>query len=149
MTHTEILSKLERYCAYQDRCTSDVISKLKTLQIDEELQNDIVKYLKIEGFIDDERFVQSFIRGKLSTRQWGPNKIRMHLLQKKINNSLIDKYLQDIDKVKLQANLQVAIEKWKRLHGEINKENLPKLFRHLLSKGFGYEDIKGMVKVDL
>lgn len=142
MTYTEILTKLERYCAYQDRCTSEVSEKLKILQVEEKLQNDIIQYLRNEGYIDDERFVQSFIRGKISAKQWGRNKIRMHLQKKKIDNYLIDKYLQDVDEVKYQVGLQSAIDKWIRLHREINPENSPKLYRHLLSKGFSYEEIR-------
>lgn len=146
MSDSEIISKIERYCAYQDRCTSDVLSKLKTLQVEGTAANEILKNLKAEGFVDDERFVQSFIRGKANVKHWGKIKIQLHLIQKGIDKSIIDKYIDTIDENTYQDNLQMTIEKWQRSHGHIVTENLPKLYRHLLSKGYGSADIMTAIK---
>lgn len=146
MNNAEIISKIERYCAYQDRCTQDVLSKLKTLQVEGTAANEILEKLKEDGFIDDERFVQSFIRGKANVKHWGKIKIQLHLIQKGIDKNIINKYLDTIDENTYQDNLQIAIDKWQRSHGRIETENLPKLYRHLLSKGYGSADIMTAIK---
>ena len=148
MTTSEILSKLERYCAYQDRCTQEVLTKLRSMQVEETEAQQILQLLKNDGFIDDERYVQNFIRGKVGIKQWGKQKIRMSLLQKGINKELIDKYIEDITPQQYTENLQTAIRKWSQSHGEITKENTTKLYRHLLSKGYTYDEIKGELKVE-
>lgn len=146
MNNAEIISKIERYCAYQDRCTQDVLSKLKTLQVEDDVAQEILTDLKADGFVNDERFVQSFIRGKANVKHWGKIKIRLHLFQKGIDKNLIDKYIDTINEESYQDNLQTVIDKWQRSNGKVNSENLPKLYRHLLSKGYGSADVMTAIK---
>ncbi|MBP5650010.1 MAG: RecX family transcriptional regulator [Bacteroidales bacterium] len=142
MTSTEILSKIERYCAYQDRCTQEVVTKLRSWQLEEQEQRQVLQILKNEGFIDDERYVQSFIRGKINTKQWGVQKIRLGLLQKGISKELIDKYIEDINPQQYTDNIQTVLRKWTQSHGPVTQENITKLYRHLMTKGYTYEEIK-------
>ncbi len=148
MTSTEILSKIERYCAYQDRCTQEVLTKLRSWQIEEQEQRQVLQILKNDGFIDDERYVQSFIRGKINTKQWGVQKIRLGLIQKGISKELIDKYIEEINPQQYTDNIQTVLRKWTQSHGPITQENITKLYRHLLSKGYTYEEIKGKLKTE-
>lgn len=148
MTSTEILSKIERYCAYQDRCTQEVLTKLRSWQIEEQEQRQVLQILKNDGFIDDERYVQSFIRGKINTKQWGVQKIRLGLIQKGISKELIDKYIEEINPQQYTDNIQTVLRKWTQSHGPITQENITKLYRHLLSKGYTYEEIKGELRTE-
>ena len=50
MTVSEIITKLERYCAYQDRCTQEVLTKLRSLQVEEKEAQQILRLLKNDGF---------------------------------------------------------------------------------------------------
>ena len=144
MTVSEIITKLERYCAYQDRCTQEVLTKLRSLQVEEKEAQQILRLLKNDGFVDDERYAQSYIRGKVGLKQWGKQKIRMSLLQKGIPKELIDKYLEHITPQQYTDNLQAAVRKWTQSHGPVTQENITKLYRHLMSKGYTYEEIKGV-----
>ena len=144
MTSSEILSKIERYCAYQDRCTQEVVTKLRSWKIEEQELRQVLQILKNDGFIDDERYVQSYIRGKINTKQWGMQKIRMGLLQKGISKNLIDKYIEDINPEQYTDNIQASIRKWTQSHGPVTQENITKLYRHLMAKGYAYEEIKGI-----
>ena len=142
MTVSEIITKLERYCAYQDRCTQEVLTKLRSLQVEEKEAQQILRLLKNDGFVDDERYAQSYIRGKVGLKQWGKQKIRMSLLQKGIPKELIDKYLEHITPQQYTDNLQAAVRKWTQSHGPVTQENITKLYRHLMAKGYTYEEIK-------
>ena len=144
MTVSEIITKLERYCAYQDRCTQEVLTKLRSLQVEEKEAQQILRLLKNDGFVDDERYAQSYIRGKIGLKQWGKQKIRMSLLQKGIPKELINKYLEYITPQQYTDNLQAAVRKWTQSHGPVTQENITKLYRHLMAKGYTYEEIKGV-----
>lgn len=144
MTVSEIITKLERYCAYQDRCTQEVLTKLRSLQVEEKEAQQILRLLKNDGFVDDERYAQSYIRGKIGLKQWGKQKIRMSLLQKGIPKELINKYLEHITPQQYTDNLQAAVHKWTQSHGPVTQENITKLYRHLMAKGYTYEEIKGV-----
>ena len=144
MTVSEIITKLERYCAYQDRCTQEVLTKLRSLQVEEKEAQQILRLLKNDGFVDDERYAQSYIRGKVGLKQWGKQKIRMSLLQKGIPKELIKKYLEHITPQQYTDNLQAAVRKWTQSHGPVTQENITKLYRHLMAKGYTYEEIKGV-----
>ncbi|MBO2525393.1 MAG: hypothetical protein CW341_06825 [Bacteroidetes bacterium] len=144
MTVSEIITKLERYCAYQDRCTQEVLTKLRSLQVEEKEAQQILRLLKNDGFVDDERYAQSYIRGKVGLKQWGKQKIRMSLLQKGIPKELINKYLEHITPQQYTDNLQAAVRKWTQSHGPVTQENITKLYRHLMAKGYTYEEIKGV-----
>lgn len=144
MTVSEIITKLERYCAYQDRCTQEVLTKLRSLQVEEKEAQQILRLLKNDGFVDDERYAQSYIRGKIGLKQWGKQKIRMSLLQKGIPKELINKYLEHTTPQQYTDNLQAAVRKWTQSHGPVTQENITKLYRHLMAKGYTYEEIKGV-----
>lgn len=144
MTVSKIITKLERYCAYQDRCTQEVLTKLRSLQVEEKEAQQILRLLKNDGFVDDERYAQSYIRGKVGLKQWGKQKIRMSLLQKGIPKELINKYLEYITPQQYTDNLQAAVRKWTQSHGPVTQENITKLYRHLMAKGYTYEEIKGV-----
>lgn len=148
MTVSEIITKLERYCAYQDRCTQEVLTKLRSLQVEEKEAQQILRLLKNDGFVDDERYAQSYIRGKVGLKQWGKQKIRMSLLQKGIPKELIDKYLEHITPQQYTDNLQAAVRKWTQSHGPVTQENITKLYRHLMAKGYTYEEIKGDLRTE-
>ncbi|MBR6064751.1 MAG: RecX family transcriptional regulator [Bacteroidales bacterium] len=148
MTVSEIITKLERYCAYQDRCTQEVLTKLRSLQVEEKEAQQILRLLKNDGFVDDERYAQSYIRGKVGLKQWGKQKIRMSLLQKGIPKELIDKYLEHITPQQYTDNLQAAVRKWTQSHGPVTQENITKLYRHLMAKGYTYEEIKGELRTE-
>ena len=148
MTVSEIITKLERYCAYQDRCTQEVLTKLRSLQVEEKEAQQILRLLKNDGFVDDERYAQSYIRGKVGLKQWGKQKIRMSLLQKGIPKELINKYLEHITPQQYTDNLQVAVRKWTQSHGPVTQENITKLYRHLMAKGYTYEEIKGELRTE-
>ena len=144
MTSTEILSKIERYCTYQERCTQEVVTKLRSWQIEEREQQQVLQILKNDGFIDDERYVQSYIRSKVNAKQWGMQKIRLGLFQKGISKDLINKYIEDINPEQYTDNIQASIRKWTQSHGPVTQENITKLYRHLMTKGYTYEEIKGV-----
>ena len=59
-----VFSKMKQYCAFQERCISNVRSKLKTFHLKEELEEKILNKLIREDFLNEERYARLFAGGK-------------------------------------------------------------------------------------
>jgi regulatory protein len=94
---SEAIIKIESWCAYQDRCTFEVEQKLTSWNISLEQQSEIIKHLLSNFFLDDKRFVESFVSGKFKLKRWGKIKIKHHLIQKRIDKVSIQEGLKSID----------------------------------------------------
>jgi regulatory protein len=136
MFDLNIYTKLARYCAYRDRCLSEVISKLKLLKAEKEDFAAYAERLKNEKFLNEERFVKAFV-GAHARKKWGKTKIRSHLLQKRVESSLIKKYLDELDEGGYLEQIKtVAAKKLKGIKAGTKQELKTKLLRFLLSKGY-------------
>ena len=93
----EAKTKMEAWCAYQERCQFEVDQKLFTWKFNETERSQIIADLISNRFIDEERFARAFVSGKFRIKHWGRNKIKQHLKQKRISDYSIKKGLQEID----------------------------------------------------
>ena len=84
LSKEDALKKLQRYCAYQDRCHQEVRSKLLDLGIYGHDLEEVIVALIEDNFLNEERFARSFTRGKLRIKHWGRNKILQELKKKNI-----------------------------------------------------------------
>ena len=133
----QVLEKMAKYCAYQERCLKDVSDKLKTFEISEKERKDILNYLIDNRFVDNKRFVKAFVRGKINQSGWGLNKIRFHLMQKGIEKELIDEALQAFDEeVYRQRLVEVLTTKAKTVKAANDFEKKRKLAAFAIQKGF-------------
>lgn len=141
---SEIMTKIERFCAYQERCENDVRKKLTSFHLSEGQEDAVIKSLRENNFLDEERFVEVFVRGKVRVG-WGVQKIVAALRAKHVPAELIDQACAQIPADDYQGKLRDAIAKWRRSHPD-EPANSPKLVRHLLSKGFGMEEVMTMIR---
>lgn len=133
---------MERFCAYQERCENDVRRKLTSFHLFEYQKNAIIESLKANGFLDEERYVEMFVRSKVKAA-WGKRKIEAALLRKLIPETLIRRYCEAIPDDEYRENLLKCVEKWKRSHSDtpLTFKDREKLIRHLISQGYRLDDI--------
>ena len=137
LTPDQVLDKMAKYCAYQERCVKDVRDKLKTFDIPEEEKTKILDYLLDNRFVNDERFAKSFIRGKVNQSGWGINKIRFHLIQKGIDKELIEEALGQTDEEAYRQRLvDILKTKSKTIKADSDFEKKRKLAAYAMQKGF-------------
>ena len=137
LTSDQVLDKMAKYCAYQERCVKDVRDKLKTFDIPQEDRDKILDYLLDNRFVNDERFAKSFVRGKINQSGWGLNKIRFHLMQKGIAKEIIDEALAQTDEeVYRQRLIDILKAKSKTVKAENDFEKKRKLAAYAMQKGF-------------
>ena len=91
-----ILDKIKSYCQYQERCTKEVRKKLNTLKASTESTEKIISFLKHNDFLNDERFAQFFIQGKLRIKKWGKIKLKYELKSRGINYQIIETSIKNI-----------------------------------------------------
>lgn len=147
VTPEQVLDKMAKYCAYQERCVKEVIEKLKTYQIAEKDRSEILNYLIDSRFVDDERFARAFVRGKINQSGWGLNKIRFHLIQKGIAKEIIDEALGQTDEeVYRQRLIEIIRTKAKTVKSGNSFEKNRKLAAYAMQRGFEAELVWEVLK---
>lgn len=145
----QVLDKMAKYCAYQERCVKDVVEKLKTFDLSEKDKKEILNYLIDNRFVNDERFAKSFVRGKINQSGWGLNKIRFHLIQKGIDKALIDEALQGTDEeIYRQRLLDILRSKSKTVKAANDFEKKRKLAAFAMQRGFEASLVWEVLKED-
>jgi regulatory protein len=133
----QVLDKMAKYCAYQERCVKDVTDKLRSFDIPQEAKDEILAYLLDNRFVDDERFAKAFVKGKINQSGWGLNKIRFHLIQKGIDKDIIDEALADTDEETYRQRLiEILKIKAKTVKAENDFDKKRKLAAYAMQKGF-------------
>ena len=134
----EALQKAKQYCAYQERCHSEVKEKLYSLGMNKNEVEELLSELISDNYLNEERFAIQFAGGKFRIKQWGRIKIKYALKQKQVSEYCIKKALAAIDERDYNKTLEKLFEqKLKTLKAEKNifiKKR--KLQDHLLQKGF-------------
>ncbi len=138
------LNRLAAYCSKAERCVFDVRQKLRSWDIPEKDQENILKRLQSEGFLDEVRFCRAFVNDKSKYSKWGYYKIRQELKKKCIPEDIIQDTLSSViqpeeNKERLIRLLQV---KKKTVKGKTEYEIRQKLMRFAAGRGFPLEDIE-------
>lgn len=148
-TFDEIKQKMINYCVYQDRCHQEVEQKMKEFLLIPEAKDEILLYLIRENYLNEERFVRSYIRGKFYLKHWGRNKIKNHLKFKGVSEKLVQSCYDEIDAedyvVTIKKIYQQYYEKQKGLK-EYQKQ--AKTIKYLIGRGFEYDIIQEVINED-
>ena len=137
LTPDQVLDKMAKFCAYQERCVKDVKDKLKTFDIPQEEKTKILDYLLDNRFVNDERFAKIFVQSKSNQNDWGINKIRYHLIQKGIAKDIIEEALGQTDEeVYRQRLIEILKTKAKTVKAANDFEKKRKLAAYAMQKGF-------------
>jgi len=135
LSNDVILKKVLHYCAYQDRCTQEVRTKLATFDMPDSEKEKIVKLLVDEGYLDDERYASTFVRSKIHLKKWGVNKIKMSLKMKGISDEIIGNALSEIDPEIYKDEL-IKVLKAKKINESDPYKKKAKLAQYAIQKGY-------------
>lgn len=131
------LLEAAHFCAYQERTIQEVKKKLKSWDVSDEDAEEIIKRLVEDGYLDQERYAQSFARGKFRTRQWGRLKIEQEMRRKGLDSEDRKTGLGEIDENQYLESLKSLLAKksasLKDTDPRVRKQ---KLVRFALGKGY-------------
>ena len=95
-TIEEALTKLQKYCSYQDRCHNEVEHKLAEMRMIPEAKNKIIMSLIEQDFLNEERFALAYVKGKFTIKKWGKTRLKAELKKRNISTYLIKIALKQI-----------------------------------------------------
>lgn len=106
-----------------------------------ELVETVIKRLREYGYLDDERFAQSYASLRIQQRPIGRQRLQRDLRLKKIDKQTVDDALDQVfEQTSERELIDRAIAKRIRLRGRPKtREEARKLFDHLLRQGFEFE----------
>ena len=136
-TLAEATLKLEYYCSYQERCHQEVVDKLYQLGMRSDEIDTIVVHLLQHNFLNEERFAQSFVRGKHNYKFWGKNRIVNELKFRNISSRIITIALKEIPEETYLENFHLLAEKhWNSITERKGQKKNKKFVDFLLRKGY-------------
>lgn len=138
----KVLNALEAMCARREYCSADILRKAADrLEGDVPAATLILDSLKSRGFVDDLRYASAFAREKSAITGWGEIKIRFALRAKRIDESIIEQALLEVDCSKSAEKLErLLTTKWRSLRGADDAKL--KLLKFALSRGYLYDEVK-------
>ena len=145
LSFQEVLSKLMRYCSYQERSPFEVKQKLREYTLPADKVDEIMDLLVDDNFINEERFATLFVRGKVKVKRWGLYKIREGLSRKGVNSEEMTKAVATIDEVVYEENLNYLVDRKLELSPDY-KDEVSKMYRYLQSKGYEGEWISRVLR---
>src|SRR5882672_9060243 len=93
----QALSKIYRYCAYQERSHREVKNKLFEYGLPVAEADEILSRLITERFLNEERYAKAFAGGKFRMMKWGRLKIQRELEMEGLTPKCIARGLAEID----------------------------------------------------
>ena len=148
-TVDEIKKKMEYYCAYQDRCHQEVEKKLTQFRLIPEAREMILIHLIQHDFFNEQRFAQSFTRGKFRIKKWGRKRIVQELKFRDISDYNIKSALKEIDEEEyIETLTELAQSKNRQIKEENPYIRKQKLYQYLYRRGFE-SDLIGEVLKDV
>jgi regulatory protein len=146
-TQSEAILKAANYCAYQERCHNEVLTKLQEWGIYGEEANQVVLFLIENNYLNEERFAQAFAGGKFRVKKWGRTKIKRELKLRQVSDFCINLALKEIDPNDYTNTLQEVIhkqlEKAQTKHPILAKQ---KAFQYAMQRGYESDIIQDVLK---
>jgi len=147
LTKEQALQKLRHYCAYQERCHSEVRSKLYQLGVTRKIHDELISDLIQQDYLNEERFAVAYARGKFRINRWGKRKIESGLREKQISDYCIKKALKEIPEKDYKEKLEKLVEvKFQSLEGESDFNRKKKTIEYFIGRGFEGKILMEIVK---
>lgn len=151
-TVAEAQTRMEGYCAYQERCHKEVEQKLREMKMIPEAKELIIGHLLQHNFLNESRFSQAFARGKFNHKKWGKRRIISELKSRYISEYNIKLALKEISEADYLSTFDTLSEKrFNQLTSENNLQKKRKKFTdYLLYRGWEthliYERSRELIK---
>ena len=149
ITEEKAKLKMADLCARSEQCEYDILQKLIKMRLPSAIRENIIRFLKDERFIDEERYARCFAKDKCRFSAWGPFKIRQALALKRIKGTTIAEALEAIDDKDWKEAIDKAATTKIRLTKDFDAkdyESKMRLYKYLLSRGFTSKQISSALQ---
>ena len=125
----------------------ELVQKLALKGYDDHIINRTINFMKEYNLLNDNNYATMYVKDK--SRNIGKKKIKYSLLQKGIDEEIIESELEKINNDEVKAIVyEMALKKYKVFSKRENDNYklTQKLYRFLMGKGYDYDLIKDVVK---
>jgi regulatory protein len=145
--NSEILQKLARYCAYQERCVQELEQKMKTLEVLSSEFAEYLAWLSENNYLNEARFVEIFVRSKFNQKSWGRTKINYELRKRGISASLLAGAWDGIDDADYIEKARALLKKKRdEIKSGTSPQRYQKCYNFGLSKGYESALVRELLK---
>ncbi len=128
-----------RYLGNREHSQKEIIEKLSRKEFSEEIINKTLKRLDELGLIDDRSFAVNYVGSRLRRKSCGHFKLKHELLQKGVEEEVVNAVLADFDNSSLC--LEAALKKLPFIKGDKQQKHR-KLYAFLTNRGFDSHTIR-------
>jgi regulatory protein len=145
--NSEILQKLARYCAYQERCVQELEQKMKTFEVLPSEFAEYLTWLSENNYLNEARFVEIFVRSKFNQKSWGRTKINYELRKRGISATLLASAWDGIDDQDYIEKARTLLQKKKEeIKTGTSPQRYQKCYNFGLSKGYESALVRELLK---
>lgn len=135
-------SKMAQLCSRSEQCSADIRKKIIAFELVSEVVDEIIEKLRVEKFLNDERYVKAYVSDKFKFNKWGKVKIRHNLRMKGLAEDMILEGLNNIDEEKYKKVLiKTMKDKAKTVKKKSKFEKMGQVIRFAQTRGFEPEMI--------
>lgn len=140
----EIYNKCVNYIGVRLRSINEIREYMARKDISLEKQEEVIEKLLKNKLLDDSVFARAFIKDKMNFTTMGPYRIELELKKHKIDDKIIKKYINEIDRDMIYDKIDRQINKL--IKSNKNKSNLRnKIYNNLLGLGYSSEMVVSMI----
>lgn len=138
-----LLNKAYFFLKFRPRTEKEIrdylYKKIRTKHWSRDDAEKVIEELKEENLINDEKFIELFVKDRTTLKPKGKKLLTRELKQKGISDDLIEKYfsINEIDEEKLA--LQILEKRWPRFRSLDSRKRFEKSYRFLISRGFSFD----------
>ena len=146
-TPEQALRSLMNLCVKAERSEFDVRRLLERWGVAEEERQRIVDTLVRERFVDNRRYAEAYVREKVRFSGWGRYKIRAALRAKRIDESIVEEALEQVDGASMREKLEHRLQmKMNRTRARDAYDLRGKLVRYGVGLGFDTDTVLEVVE---
>jgi len=140
-----IRKKAMDYLSRREHSRYELYKKISTHNFNKDLINQELDLLIRDGLLSDERFVEAFIHSRKKNGK-GPLKISAELQQRGADQSLINKYIEEIENSEWLDSAKQVVEKKLGNNQQLDYDNQLKMMKFLNNRGFTIDQVKLTIK---
>ncbi|MGN0007915.1 MAG: regulatory protein RecX [Alistipes sp.] len=146
-TPEQALAALMRLCAKAERSSGDALRLMHRWGLSDADSRKVLERLVKDGFVDDCRYAEAFVRDKINLSGWGVYKIAAALRAKGIAQPIIGQATEQLATADMPERLQTLIARRLRtLKAKSPFDARAKLLRYAISQGYDYETARECVE---
>ena len=135
-------TKVLKYALYKKRTIREIKTKFRSV-INEEMLEDILQELEVNGYIGDEMYIKKAVNEYIALKNLSIKELKYKLSSKGVQNTLIEEYIseniEELEEYERKSAENIAIKRAVNMD-----ENDIKMY--LIKKGYKEENIKEAIE---